>query len=78
PFKPVRLPNKNIAPDLSKVVPLNTKVMIFTSYRVKIGETVTSIADKLRIPEELIYELNNLESDQIPVGNELIVVQRTQ
>ena len=77
-FKPVRLPNINISPDLSQVVPLNTNVMIFTSYLVKAGETVTSIADKLRIPEELIYELNNLASDKLEAGSKLIIVRRTK
>lgn len=77
-FKPVRLPNIGISPDLSQVVPLNTSLMTFITYKVRSGETVTSIADKLRIPEELIYELNNLQSDHLPVGSEIIVIRRSK
>lgn len=78
PYKPVRLPNVGISPDLSQVVPLNTSVMTFVTYKVGSGETVTSIADKLRIPEELLYELNNLKGDNLPAGSEIIVIQRSK
>lgn len=76
PYKPVRLPNIGISPDLDQVVPLNTKVMAFTTYQVRKGDTVTSIADKLRIPEELLYELNNLKSDRLEEGSEIIIIER--
>ena len=77
-FKPVRLPNTGLSPDLSQVVPLNTSQMTFITYTVKSGETIRSIADKLRIPEELIYELNNLKSDSLPAGSEIIVIRRSK
>jgi len=77
-YKPVRLPNTNVSPDLTQVVPLNLNVLNFTSYVVKSGETIVSIADKLRIPEELIYELNNLTSEEIDVGTTIIVLIRSE
>ena len=75
-YQPVRLPNVNISPDLTQVVPLNMNVLNLSSYMVRKGDSVTSIADKLRIPEELIYELNNLTSDNIEAGTKIIVLIR--
>ncbi|MGB3464692.1 MAG: OmpA family protein, partial [Cyclobacteriaceae bacterium] len=78
PYKPVRLPNTGISPDLSQVVPLNNDVMAFTTYTVGKNETVTSIADKFRIPEELLYELNNLQSDNLTEGTVIIIIKRNR
>ena len=75
PLQPVRLPNnKNVKPDLNLLVPMNTNVAKYSSYVVKSGETVITIAEKLRIPEELIMELNDLESVNIPAGKTIVVI----
>ena len=73
-FQPVRLPDNGMKPDLNLLVPMNTNVTRYSSYKVKRGENVITIAEKLRIPEELIMELNDLESINIPEGKTIIVI----
>lgn len=74
-LQPVRLPdNKNVKPDLNLLVPMNTNVTKYSSYVVKKGETVITIAEKLRIPEELIMELNDLDSVNVPEGKTIVVI----
>ncbi len=72
--QPVRLPDNGVSPDLSLLVPMNSNVTRYSNYVVKPGETVTSIAEKLRIPEELIMELNDLKSVNVPAGRTILVL----
>ncbi len=74
-LQPVRLPdNDKVKPDLNLLVPMNTNVTKYSSYVVKKGESVITIAEKLKIPEELIMELNDLESVELQEGSTIVVI----
>ncbi len=72
-FRPLRVPNPdNVRPNLDMLVELNESVVISdNSYTVKQGETVTTIAEKFNIPEELIMEMNNLQGIDLEKGQKL-------
>ncbi|MAE82712.1 MAG: hypothetical protein CMB80_08260 [Flammeovirgaceae bacterium] len=72
-FHPLRVPNPdNVRPNLDMLVELNESVvMAENSYTVRKGETVTSIAEKFNVPEELIIEMNALEGVELKEGQKL-------
>ena len=53
-------------PSMSLLV--NVSDFNYQEYKVQNGETVISIADKLKLPEELILEVNNLRSPELTTG----------
>ena len=71
-YQPIRIKssgNKNV--DANLLVPANASNASNTLYVVKRGETLSQIARKFNVPEELIMELNQLNSTQLREGMEL-------
>ncbi len=78
-YKPIRILNPmNYKPNLDMLVELNTSVSTSNNfkYTVKRGETVTSIAEKFNLPEELILEMNGLRSLSLDQGQTLNIYVR--
>ncbi len=55
---------------------INVSDFNYLEYRVQNGESVISIADKLRLPEELIMEVNNLNSPTLTSGQVIQIYVR--
>lgn len=72
-FRPLRVHNpKNLRPNLDMLVELeNTFDVGYKSYVVKEGDTLRSLSERFNVPEELIYEMNNLSSRRLQPGQSL-------
>ena len=55
---------------------INVSEFNYLEYQVKNGETVISIADKLKLPEELIMEVNNLSNPSLSTGQVIQIYVR--
>lgn len=78
-YKPLRVLNPmNYRPDLDMLVELNTSVSTSNSfkYTVQSGETITTIAEKFNLPEELLFEMNDLSSLSVEEGKVLNIYVR--
>lgn len=62
--------------DPSLDILINVSDFNYLEYRVQNGETVISIADKLRLPEELILEVNNLTGPSLSTGQVIQIYVR--
>ncbi len=72
-YEPLRIPNPdNRKPLLEMLVELNTSLDAgLKTYTVKEGDTIASIAKKFNLPEEFIMEINNLDNNELTVGQVL-------
>ncbi|XOV94690.1 MAG: carboxypeptidase regulatory-like domain-containing protein [Bacteroidota bacterium] len=79
-YKPLRILNPmNYKPNLDMLVELNASVSTSNSFKYTVknpGETVTSIAEKFNLPEELVWEMNNLTSPSLKQGQTLNIYVR--
>ena len=71
-YQPIRIKsNSNLNADPKLLVPSNSSIATNTIYVVRKGETLSQIARRFNIPEELIMEVNQLRSTQLTEGMEL-------
>lgn len=73
-YQPLRIKtDKKLSPDPKLLVSSSSSEVNTSVYTVKSGDTLESISRKFRVPEELIMEINNLQSIQLKVGQELLL-----
>lgn len=72
-YKPLRIKNpRGLRPNLDMLVELNESVESgFLEYVVKEGDTLRSISQKYNVPEELLIEINNLDTRELKTGQTL-------
>ncbi len=76
-YQPIRIKsNKALNADPNLLVPSNSSLATNTIYVVKSGDTIAAIARKFNVPEELIMEMNGIQtSSQLVEGMELQIYQ---
>ena len=72
PYQPLRIKSsKKLSVDQNLLFPADATTATNFIYVVKQGDTLESIAAKFNVPEELLMEINNLDSFNLTPGTEL-------
>ncbi|MFK7952656.1 MAG: OmpA family protein [Ekhidna sp.] len=71
-YEPIRVvSDQKLNPDLSLVIPADFNIKTDFRYTVQEGDDVINVAKKFNVPEELILELNGLNSMKLTPGTKI-------